>query len=528
MAALREIFAEFGVKFDRKRDLERGNRQVTSMRDRLQRLGPVVNKLVGHFAAFAAAIGGAVMVRAISSFLSGIIKIGDELDKVGQQVGMSTRELQAWRHAAELSGVDAAAFGNALGQLQRNAREAERGTSTMVEAFRDLGISVTDAAGNLKDPNTLLLEMADGLAGIDNETERTALAMTVLGRSGRRMLPLFANGSEGARAMLAELEELGGGMSDLAISESVKLNDEMTRLRLVMLSLKSAMAEDVLPRVRDVVTWFIEARESIQDLVKNTTVVRTVVIAAITAIVGVLLATFPVWGMFALMIAAVVVGAVAFALILDDIITTAEGGDSIFRRLGDTMGEMLVNFLIGMGEARQVIVNYLNAVVMQIQRVISAFETMIEMAARARAIVTGAMGGAVGSVGRMLGHRPEHRAPEPAGLAASLAADPAAQLRTMGMPGQTVNQNNPAAQLRTLMPGQTVNQNNPAAQLRTMMPGRQQTVNQNVQAPSTVTVNVTEAQNPQATAAAVRGQIDSAWQQQLRGLQAASVPQESG
>ncbi len=510
MTALREIFAEFGIQFDRRRALERGNRSVNRVRDGLQRLGPVVSGIRGQLVMFAAAIGGAAIVGGLSRFIRGIITLGDSFDKTAQQIGLSTRELQAWSHAAELSGVDSAAFANAMGQLQRNAHEANRGTATMVEAFDALGISVNNAAGELKSPNELMLEMADGLAGIDNSSQRTAIAMTILGRSGRRMLPLFAQGSDGARAMLTELEELGGGMSELSISESVKLNDEMTRLRLVFQSFKSAIAVDLLPKIRDVVTWFISVRSTVQGLIENTTVLRTVMIAGILAIVGALVATAPVWGSFALTILGVVVVAGVLALAIDEIWTTIQGGDSVIRRAGEAFGAYMWESLMGIEIVRDALVYLINLY----SSLHAAGPSIVASFVSAGVAIGGVINGIIARVVALI-----NVVQQAASVIASLGGGGSIARLGSAVSGVFGGSTAPSR------PNQASIAQSPAAQLRVMQPtGGRQTVNNRVNAPATTTVHVTEAQDPAATARAVQGQIDTSWQRQLRQINAAQVP----
>ena len=56
-------------------------------------------------------------------------------------------------------------------------------------SHRQLGISVTDASGNLRDSETVYWETIDALGKVSNETERDALAMRIFGNLPRNSIP---------------------------------------------------------------------------------------------------------------------------------------------------------------------------------------------------------------------------------------------------------------------------------------------------------------------------------------------------
>ena len=62
------------------------------------------------------------------------------------------------------------------------------------DAYKALGISVTDAHGNLRDGETVYWQAIDALGKMQNETERDALAMQIFGKSARELNPLIEQG----------------------------------------------------------------------------------------------------------------------------------------------------------------------------------------------------------------------------------------------------------------------------------------------------------------------------------------------
>src|SRR5690606_39491274 len=60
----------------------------------------------------------------------------------------------------------------------------------------DLGVSVKDASGNVKDQETIFNESVVALQNMEDGTEKAKLANDLFGRSGAEMMPLL-NGAAG-------------------------------------------------------------------------------------------------------------------------------------------------------------------------------------------------------------------------------------------------------------------------------------------------------------------------------------------
>lgn len=75
--------------------------------------------------------------------------------------------------------------------------------------FDDLGISITDADGNVKDSLTLLYELLDAYAGIESEAIRNKEMNEILGRSYNKLKPYLTEGSEGFKKLAEEAHKFG-------------------------------------------------------------------------------------------------------------------------------------------------------------------------------------------------------------------------------------------------------------------------------------------------------------------------------
>lgn len=333
MTALREVFARFTTRFDGQA-LRRGDSQVQGLTGRL-------NAGVGAIRGIGAAFAGLAIVQTLRSwsaatqqFVSELAAVGDELDKTSRVIGISTQGLQSWRHAANLSGVGAEEFSQGLIRLQANMRQATiTPTSSAARAFTRLGVSIRDSNGNLRDADAILTDMADPLHALQSDSERVAILTALMGRSGARIGPLFAEGRAGVEAMRGELEALGGGASQEMIDASVRLTDSMARLDLAMLSIKSRLASFLLPIIDSGVQAFTDFNAMLSRN-EHLALGLQIALGGLAVLVGVLLvgaliaAVVTLWP-FILAALAAAAAAIALYLVIQDLIVWFEGGNSV-------------------------------------------------------------------------------------------------------------------------------------------------------------------------------------------------------
>jgi hypothetical protein len=321
-SALREILARFGVTFDDKA-LKRGTASI--------------NQAVAGLKSMAGIIGSAFIVRGLARFVGETIRMGDALDKTSQQLGLSVNQFEGLSHAAELAGVDAAAFGNSMGQIQQRALLASEGSKQAADAFRELGVDVRDASGNLKDGEQLLFEVSDGLRNMEDQNRRVGLSMILMGRSGRRLLPMLTQGSDAIREQAAESRRLTGDLTDY-VAVSVELTDTITRFRRGLMGLRAALAVVLLPiidRTTRALTWLgVKIREVTEQSHAWELAMIAIGIAAVALGIKLTIA-------FAgplLTIGLVAAAVILVGLAIDDLWVAIEGGDSI---IGSSIDELL-------------------------------------------------------------------------------------------------------------------------------------------------------------------------------------------
>lgn len=196
-------------------------------------------------AALAAAVGGiAFLVKKVTDF-------GDNIGKMAKRTGLSIAFLQKLKFAAELGGNTIDDMEKAIRKITQAALDSDAGLLTYKREFDRLGVSVRANNGEMKDSETLFLDVAKALGKIENSTIRTAVASKLLGRAGTRILPMMSEGVERFLADLKEAESLGGVISDKDIANSERFVDELLRVKTILAGFGRKMIMPFLDSIND-------------------------------------------------------------------------------------------------------------------------------------------------------------------------------------------------------------------------------------------------------------------------------------
>lgn len=213
-------------------------------------------------------VSAAFTAIGISAGLSaaGIVALGrsainaqDDIGKMAQRVGSTAEELSALSFSAKLADVPLETLGQSLKKLSVNMLEMQAGTGEAKDAFRALGIDVTNASGGLRTSQEVLFDVADSFAKIEDGAGKTALAVKLFGRAGSELIPLLNAGSKGLKENAEEAKRFGIIISSEAAKGAEQFNDNMTRLQESSRGFGIAIANDTLPWLNKMVERLLEA-----------------------------------------------------------------------------------------------------------------------------------------------------------------------------------------------------------------------------------------------------------------------------
>jgi len=179
----------------------------------------------GPLGAAAAVVGATVALGALVKSQMAAI---DASAKLADSLGFTTEALAGLQFAADLSGVDSEELAANMARLTKKLGDAEQGGAEAEKALAKLGLSAADLNGLA--PDAALGKIADGMAQVPTKAQQAAVAMELFGKSGYKMLPLLAEGSEGMKRLSREAKALGLAVTKIESKSVEKANDAFTRL----------------------------------------------------------------------------------------------------------------------------------------------------------------------------------------------------------------------------------------------------------------------------------------------------------
>lgn len=196
----------------------------------------------------------AAAATALAGMAVAAAEYADNILTASTVTGISTQKLQEYTYAAELVDVSVETMTKSHAKNIKSMKSAADGSKTMVDAYDALGVAVTNADGSLRDGETVYWEIIDALGKMENETERDALAMQILGKSAQELNPLIEAGSEKMNELAQEAQQVGAVLSDDALNSLGAFDDSIQRLKGSAGAAKNALGSVLLPELTSLTT----------------------------------------------------------------------------------------------------------------------------------------------------------------------------------------------------------------------------------------------------------------------------------
>ena len=220
--------------------------------NRFEKLGGILKGIGAVMGTAMVAIGAAAVGagKSLVNMTVGASEYADDILTMSTVTGMSTESLQAYKYAAELVDTPLETLTGSMSKQIKAMSSARDGSAKFVDAYAELGISVTDSSGKLRDSDTVYWETIDALGKVSNETERNALSMKIFGKSAQELNPLIAQGSAGIAALTEEAKRMGVVMSEDSLKALGNFDDSIQRLKGGAEGAKNALGMVLLPQLQ--------------------------------------------------------------------------------------------------------------------------------------------------------------------------------------------------------------------------------------------------------------------------------------
>ena len=246
-------------------ELKNYQKELKAVPASLDAVGQKTDDLANKTAALSAASAAALAGLGKLAYDAG--KTADDLNTLSKQTGFTTEDLQKMKYASDLIDVS---MEDMTGSLQKMIKQMGSGS----DAFKTLGISITDSEGNLRNATEVWYETLAALSEVENETQRDTLAMDIFGKSAASLAGVIDDGGAALRAYGKDAKDLGLIMSQDTLNAANDLNDaiDLTKARLeaTFLETGAKVAETVLPIVEEMADEIADLFEWISQLDSGT------------------------------------------------------------------------------------------------------------------------------------------------------------------------------------------------------------------------------------------------------------------
>ena len=173
------------------------------------------------------ALGGALALKELAGATQRAFDYADAIQDLADRTGASTKSIQEFRYAAQLSGSSVEVADAATEKFARTLGLAQQGSDAQVKLFRSLGVTS-------KDFDTALRQTLDGIAKLPTVQQRAAVGFQIFGKSSATLTGLLGQGSAGFDQLAAKAEELGIVLKDDIIRNAGGANDKLDTLKMIL------------------------------------------------------------------------------------------------------------------------------------------------------------------------------------------------------------------------------------------------------------------------------------------------------
>lgn len=367
--------------------------KVAAQNSKIGQLGTKFSEVGGKMTAVGNAMRGISMAAAgVVAGLGAITyKAGvqaDDLNTLSKQYGINTKDLQIYSRAADLVDVEVGDLTRAHVKLKRNMGTAMKGTGDAAEAFKSLGINITDSNGNMRDGNQVFDETIAALGKMENETQRDALALQIFGKSAAMLNPLIEDGGETYRQVAEMMNKHGlSPISQAELDKANKFNDQIDTIKFIWQQAIQIIGTKLAGFLLPAITKIQEGLSWVAERVAKLPASFFAIVGGVSSIVAVMAPALIVFGKFATLIggalsnlalmikkvpvlgkALMFLKANPIVLIITALITLG----LLLNKTGMSASEMSKKIESGVGKMTKVVTNVIGGIVKVLPQIITS------------------------------------------------------------------------------------------------------------------------------------------------------------
>ncbi|MBB5684289.1 phage tail tape measure protein [Sphingobium boeckii] len=269
-----------------RRNLDKGERQVAAFEQTVERrmdkvdrsflkagtglsgigkgvdgLRTKVSALGGSLIGIAASFGVAFSVDAIVRAAAAGLDYASSLQEVADQLGVTTGDLQFYRYVATQTGISQDEMDAGLQKLTKTLGQAAAGGKNQGQSFKDLGVNIRDANGDLRTAGDILPDIAEGLSKLESPVLLNAKGTELFGKAAFKLIPALQGGAAGINELAGAYKRLGIELTPQQIANADAAADKLADVKKVL----EARIAGVVADNADQILRLVEALAKLAD-----------------------------------------------------------------------------------------------------------------------------------------------------------------------------------------------------------------------------------------------------------------------
>ena len=189
------------------------------------------------------------------------INVSNSMHDLSLKSGVAAADLSVLAAVADTQNVSIETLGSGFSSLNGAIDGALDSNEQAREAFGRLGVSVEEL--KTKSPRDIFLDMANGLASIQDPATRAALAQQILGQSADDLLPtMLSLAGDGFKKATAEADALGRIISGPAAASADRFEQNLAKLKGTLVGNAQTLMGAVLPAVNMIAELFLDTGQN--------------------------------------------------------------------------------------------------------------------------------------------------------------------------------------------------------------------------------------------------------------------------
>jgi len=199
-------------------------------------------------------IAGAAVVGSLGMMIKKGADYGDMMDETSQKTGVAIGVLSGLKLAADKDGTSIEGLAMGLKGLSGKIVEANSGNKDAIALFKSLGVTVTDANGQIRPMKDVLFDTATAFSRTEDGAVKTKTAVDLFGRAGMEMIPMLNRGAEGLEREWKEAERLGLVLDEKAGRAASDFNDQLENLKGSLMGVAIQLGQALMPVLQTFIT----------------------------------------------------------------------------------------------------------------------------------------------------------------------------------------------------------------------------------------------------------------------------------